>query len=410
MSKLRTNHTVIQKENVALPYAWMTVILCWSAVAVMSSLYVTIPLVPLFAKVFGKTLAEAALPGSIFSLGFAAGCLVYGGLSDRFGRKQVIVIGLLALTIISLSISLTSQYSVLVTLRLLQGLAAATFSPVALAYAVDMFPAEKRVTAIGFISTGFLVAGIAGQVFSIVISEQMGWNTVFRMLGILYAITFLIVLFSLPNPPSPQRGVRIWAAFSQLETVLRSYPLWLSYTVAFVLLMSFVSMYTVLGSYLGGPEFGLNSRQMLYVRSAGIIGMLLSPFAGKLAQKYGVHLILRTALILSILSLALMGMTHSLMTIVVLSVCFVSGIALSVPSLIAIVGQLGGAARAIAVSLYTFILFAGTSLAPMLSIRLMGNGGNQMTTFMLLAAVLSVGFIASLLIRSHQNDPLKRNA
>ncbi|MGV6937192.1 MFS transporter [Paenibacillus sp. CMM36] len=399
MSKLRTNHTVIQKENVALPYAWMTVILCWSAVAVMSSLYVTIPLVPLFAKVFGKTLAEAALPGSIFSLGFAAGCLVYGGLSNRFGRKQVIVIGLLALTIISLSISLTSQYSVLVTLRLLQGLAAATFSPVALAYAVDMFPAEKRVTAIGFISTGFLVAGIAGQVFSIVISEQMGWNTVFRMLGILYAITFLIVLFFLPKTPSPQRDVRIWAAFGQLETVLRSYPLWLSYTVAFVLLMSFVSMYTVLGNYLGGPEFGLNSRQMLYVRSAGIIGMLLSPFAGKLAQKYGVHLILRTALILSILSLALMGMTHSLMTIVVLSVCFVSGIALSVPSLIAIVGQLGGAARAIAVSLYTFILFAGTSLAPMLSIRLMGNGGNQMTTFMLLAAVLSVGFIASLLIR-----------
>lgn len=410
MSKLRTHHTVIQKGNVALPYAWMTVILCWSAVVVMSSLYVTIPLLPFFAKVFGKTLAEAALPGSIFSLGFAAGCLVYGGLSDRFGRKQVIVTGLLALTIISLSISLTSQYSVLVILRLLQGLAAATFSPVALAYAVDMFPAEKRVTAIGFISTGFLVAGIAGQVFSIVISEQMGWNTVFRMLGVLYAITFLIVLFFLPKPPPPQRGVRIWSAFSQLGTVLRSYPLWLTYTVAFVLLMSFVSMYTVLGSYLSGPEFGLNSRQMLYVRSAGIIGMLLSPFAGKLGQKFGVHNILRTALILAILSLALMGMTHSLIAIVVLSVCFVSGIALSVPSLIAIVGQLGGAARAIAVSLYTFVLFAGTSLAPTLSIRLMGNGSNQTTTFMMLATVLSLGFIASVLIRSHQNDPLKRDA
>lgn len=195
MSKLRTNDSVIQKENVALPYAWMTVILCWSAVVVMSSLYVTIPLVPLFAKVFGKTLAEAALPGSIFSLGFAAGCLIYGGLSDRFGRKQVIVAGLLALTILSLSLSLTNQYSVLVVLRLLQGLAAATFSPVALAYAVDMFPTEKRVTAIGFISTGFLVAGIAGQVFSIIISEQIGWNMVFRMLGVLYAITFLIVFF-----------------------------------------------------------------------------------------------------------------------------------------------------------------------------------------------------------------------
>lgn len=409
MSKLRTDHTAIQQKSVILPYAWMTVILCWSAVAVMSSLYVTIPLVPLFADVFGKTLAEAAIPGSIFSLGFAAGCLVYGGLSDRFGRKQIIVTGLFALTIISLCLGFTSQYPLLITLRLLQGLAAATFSPVALAYAVDMFPSEKRVTAIGFISTGFLVAGIAGQVFSIVISEHMGWNMVFRVLGVLYAITFLIVTFFLPKAPTPQRGVRIWASFSQLGTVLRSYPLWLSYTVAFVLLMSFVSMYTALGSYLSGPEFGLTSKQMLYVRSAGIVGMLLSPFAGKLARKFGVHLVLRTALMLSILSLVLMGLTHSLMAMLVLSVCFVSGIALSVPSLIALVGQLGGSARAIAVSLYTFILFAGTSLAPVLSIRLMGSGGNQMTTFMMLASVLFVGFIASLLIRQKQGHSLKRN-
>ncbi|MCC3380371.1 MFS transporter [Paenibacillus farraposensis] len=409
MNKLQTKSAVLPKENAALPYMWMIVILSWSAVVVMSSLYVTVPLLPLFADVFGKTPAEAALPGSIFSLGFAAGCLVYGRLSDRLGRKQVIAAGLLALMVISLCLGSASQYSVLVTLRLFQGLAAATFSPVALAYAVDMFPAEKRVTAIGFISTGFLVAGISGQVFSMVVSEHLGWHRVFLMLGVLYALTFLIVLFFLPKAPAAQGRVHIFAAFSQLGTVLRSYPLWLSYAVAFVLLMSFVSMYTVLGSYLGGPEFGLNSTQMLYVRSAGIIGMLVSPFAGKLAQKLGVQLILRAALALSILSLALMGMVHSLVAIIVLSVCFVSGIALSVPSLIAIVGQLGGSARAIAVSLYTFILFAGTSLAPMLSIRLMGKGGNQTATFLLLAAVLSVGFIAALFIRRKQNHALKRS-
>ncbi|MBE0340762.1 hypothetical protein E4V51_05570, partial [Paenibacillus sp. 28ISP30-2] len=84
-------------------------------------------------------------------------------------------------------------------------------------------------------------------------------------------------------------------------------------------------------------------------------------------------------------------------------VCFVRGICPGVPSLIAIGGPLGGSARAIAVSLYTFILFAGTSLAPVLSIRLMGSGGNQTTTFMMLASVLFVGFIASLLIRGKRS-------
>lgn len=58
MSKLRTHHTVIQKGNVALPYAWMTVILCWSAVVVMSSLYVTIPLLLSLLKYLEKRLLK----------------------------------------------------------------------------------------------------------------------------------------------------------------------------------------------------------------------------------------------------------------------------------------------------------------------------------------------------------------
>lgn len=63
--------------------------------ALMTSLYVTILLLPLFAENYGVSLAEAAATGSVFSLGFALGCLVYGVLSDKYGRKQVILSGLL---------------------------------------------------------------------------------------------------------------------------------------------------------------------------------------------------------------------------------------------------------------------------------------------------------------------------
>jgi predicted MFS family arabinose efflux permease len=366
--------------------------------AVMSSLYVTIPLLSIFADTYLISLTQAAATGSVFSLGFAIGCLIYGALSDQYGRKKIITIGLVALTFISFLLALADHFPLILALRGLQGAAAATFSPVALAYAVEMFPADKRVTAIGFISTGFLVAGIAGQVISSLISQAYGWNAVFYVLAAVYAATSLLVLRFLPKGEIQHAYISVWASLKRIGTVCTQKNLILSYLVALVLLMSFVSMYTVLGHYLSGPKFGLSTRDILYVRSAGVAGMLISPFAGNLAKRFGVRLVLRGGLGLAVIGLASMGLLSSLPLLIVMSVLFVTGIALAVPSLVSLVGQLGGKSRGIAVSVYTFILFAGTSLGPVLSIRLM-NLGSDSLTFVLLALILGIGFLAACLIR-----------
>ena len=65
-----------------------TGLLFWSGLIVMSSLYMTIPLIPTFSEAFHISAGEAAWAGSIFSIFFAAGCLLYGPLSERVGRKR----------------------------------------------------------------------------------------------------------------------------------------------------------------------------------------------------------------------------------------------------------------------------------------------------------------------------------
>ncbi|TBL81386.1 MFS transporter [Paenibacillus thalictri] len=376
----------------------MTVILCWSGMVVMSSLYVTIPLLSMFSDIFHITLTQAAVTGSVFSLGFAVGCLIYGAVSDKYGRKKVIVIGLVALALISLLLGTADQFLWIVALRAMQGAAAATFSPVALAYAVEMFPAEKRVTTIGFISTGFLVAGIAGQVISSLISLQFGWNAVFYVLAAVYIVTMVLVVCFLPKDGIHQTYAGIWAPFKQMGTVFTQKNLLLSYMIAFVLLMSFVSMYTLLGSYLSGPDFGLNNQDILYVRAIGVLGMLVSPYAGRLARRFGVRTVLRGGLGLAMVSLALLGVFSSLPLVIGMSLIFVAGIAIAVPSLISVVGESGGKSRGIAVSVYTFILFTGTSLGPIISINLM-KLGSYLAAFCLLGLVLGIGFLAACLIR-----------
>lgn len=378
-------------------YPLMTAILCWTGMVVMTSLYVTIPLIPMFAELYRVTLTQAAVTGSVFSIGFAVGCLLYGAISDKYGRKQVIFIGMIALALITLLLGSVEQFSWVIVLRGLQGAAAASFSPVALAYAVEMFPAEKRVTAIGFISTGFLVAGIIGQVFSSWVSQVYSWHHVFYFLAAVYGITSLIVFRFLPKGESKQAHTSILEPLKQIKHVFRQKNLLLTYLIALVLLMSFVSMYTVLGSYLSGPDFGMNAQEMIYIRAAGVFGMLISPLAGKLTQRYRVRSLLRFALAVAIVGLAAMGLTTSLPLLIAISVVFVAGIALAVPSLVALVGQLGGKSRGIAVSVYTFILFAGTSLGPIISIRFMEVGGYTQT-FFLLALILTLGLVAASLI------------
>ncbi len=388
----------ISTSLVTPKYSIMTAVLCWAGLIVMSSLYVTIPLIPVFSDLFAVTATQAAATSSIFSLGFAAGCLIYGALSDKFGRKRIIFIGLIALTLISLLLGMVHSFVWLVVLRGLQGAAAASFSPVALAYAVEMFPAHKRVTTIGFISTGFLVAGIVGQVLSGYVSEHYDWNTIFYLLSILYAVTTLLVLKFLPKGTVQSAGSSLLAPFKNIGKVLVQKNLLLAYLAAFVLLMSFVSMSTLLGIYLGGTAFELDKQEILYIRSFGIVGMLLSPFAGKLSERFGTLVVLRVSLCIAIAGLASLGLMPSLASIVVMSILFTAGIALAVPSLISLVGKLGGKARGIAVSVYTFILFAGTSLGPVISFQFLKTNSFPLA-FILLALVLGIGLLAACLIR-----------
>lgn len=132
-------------------YNLITVILFWCGLFVVSSLYMTIPLTAVFSGEFEVSTAQAAWTGSSFSFCYAISFLFFGPLSDRYGRKQIILIGLIALAVISLVIGFANNLPLLITLRGIQGIAAAAFAPTALAYVVEIFPVEKRVTTIGFL-------------------------------------------------------------------------------------------------------------------------------------------------------------------------------------------------------------------------------------------------------------------
>lgn len=138
--------------------------------------------------------------------------------------------------------------------------------------------------------------------------------------------------------------------------------------------MSFVGMYTMLGAYVSWAPFELKPGQILLVRAFGVLGMILSPFAGKLAKRLGTRAVLRSGLLMAIVGMAALGLISNLPLLVVMTIVFVAGIAIAVPSLVSLVGSLSGNLRGIAVSMYTFILFAGTSIGPVLALQFIRAG------------------------------------
>jgi len=375
-------------------YRLMTANLFSGALLVLSALYFTVPIIQVLGQEFSVSTSTAAWAGTAFSAFFAIGCLIYGPLSTRLGRKRVMVAGLIGLALATGLTFFTDSFAMLLILRCLQGATASTFSPVALTYAGEMFPPSKRVTVIGFISTGFLMSGIFGQVSASVLTYWSGWESLFLVFGCLYALLALCFVMFLPE--APKAAVR--AQQKATGSLLSNRSLLLCYIVTITVLLCFVGTYSALEFHLSEPPFSLQFSEIVTIRAVGIDGMLLCPFAGRLCGRFGMPAILRTGLATSVLSLILLGFVKQELAYAVVSVFFVSGIALIVPSLIALIGELGGSKRALATSLYTFILFIGASLGPITAIAVIELEWS-LSVYHIFAGLFLISLLCSLFVR-----------
>jgi MFS transporter, YNFM family, putative membrane transport protein len=381
-----------------LNYSLMTIILFWCGLIVMSSMYLTIPLISIYTDTLNISPGLAAWTSSIFCIFFALGCLVYGPLSDRYGRKKIILIGIAMLTAITPLVGLFDNIYWILTIRAFQGAVAAAFSPVALAYIPEMFPDDKKLTATGFIVTGFLMAGIVGQVISGLINQYLSWNYVFYIMGVIYLITLLLVIFLLPNDNLPRLKSSVIDAIERMVSLFKIKSLILCYAVDVMFLMAMMCMYSSLGYYLSGPQFGLSSQEILYVRAAGIFGIIFAATSGIFVKKFGLFNILIGGLLIAALSLISLAFINNIYILVLLSVIFVAGIAITAPALITIISQLGGQARGAALSLHTVILFIGAGLGPIIAITLLDTGINYLP-YLVMGLVLIIGVGLSLIIK-----------
>lgn len=253
----------------------------------------------------------------------------------------------------------------LAVLRGVQGAMASSFAPVALAYLAEATPPRRRATAIGAMSTAFLVAGIAGQVLASALSLTLGWQWVFILSGITLALCLIGIAVAVTEPTrhaviSASLGRR----FAAVGKVAARPSVLLLSLAHLTLLLSFVGMYTGLGPHLS--DLGLDSSQVIWLRFVGLPGMFASLFAGALAKRIGGAGVARAGFALAAIGLLLeAALSASLIGTALASLVFVTGVALAVPAMITLFGETAVPNLAGGMALNGFVLFLGASIGPL---------------------------------------------
>jgi len=350
----------------------LLLILC--ALAVVSQLYVPLPVLPQLAHVLHVTPGVAAGVVSAFGLAYAAGFLIFGPLSDRLGRRRVMAWGLFALALISAALAWTDSAPILMAGRALQGLAAAAFPPVVIAWLAERGTVRQRTWGVAWVSTAFLCAGLLGQIYGGTVAARWGLGVAMLPLALVYGCTAAALALTpadggqMSAPPSagePACRSRV----RPLARLLSDAQLRRVYASALLLLMCFVAFYLTLDAH-AAAALRAHGITPLMARGIALPGFLAPLAVALVMPRIGARRMVVIGLSAACAGLVLClwaGIEH-VYSLLAASVLFVAGIGISVPSLITRVAALAPApVRGLAVALYTFVLFVGASFGPWLA-------------------------------------------
>jgi len=279
------------------------------------------PLLPAIRADFGKSPSEAGLLFTGYSVCAGLFVLLWGPLSDAFGRKQGLLNGLVLFLAGSSVSFLAGSYPALMTGRMVTGIGAGMLSLNAIAYAADYFPYAKRGWAMGSIFSSYFAALIFGVPLGSWLGERFGWNSVFGAMGGASLLLTVGAGLMLPLLPSKRAAggettfseyLRRYGSFVKERTSLSALAGSFFASAATTGFLAFLGVWLHDSFGISGSSIGL-----VFLISGGA-ALLASPLAGSVADRIGKRfqfIASSVALMLLLLTLPLMSWGSALFVV-----------------------------------------------------------------------------------------------
>ncbi|MFY9610552.1 MAG: MFS transporter [Blastocatellia bacterium] len=249
------------------------------------------PLLPLIAGEFNLDVGRVGgLMIPAYALAAASAALLVGPLSDKFGRRNFLLLACILFCLSLLSVFLIRDARLLAATRVFTGLASGTFSTCSIAYVANFFPYNRRGTAMSVVQAGYFAALVVGVPVASVLAQWLGWRTSFAFFGALAIVAFALVLFLLPEDRhliQEDLSTGVARRFDNIRIVIETRERVAGIVAAFLVSAGFVGFFSYLGSWLQ-KSLGLKTREVgfffIIVGVASLIGALA---AGPVADRFG---------------------------------------------------------------------------------------------------------------------------
>ena len=370
--------------------------------------YMIAPLIPKLTSVFHVSAHMIGIAIPVYMIPYGAATLFYGILSDRVGRRPIILGSLAVFGLLTILTALAQSAGQLILWRLLTGVGASGVVPIGLALVGDLFPYEKRGRALGWLF-GAMAGGMAfGSTFGVLLEPILGWQGLFLGVGVL-GLACLALLLRQRDLLGQQRHVAHTSASAVLKTYGKLLAGWRgarTYTYVLVNAIFHSGVYTWLGLYFAERyrlgEIGIGLALLGY----GVPGFVLGPIIGRTADRWGRRRLIPAGLGIA----ALAGVTLTFSTPVLLAGLMVTvlslGYDMTQPLLAAIVTTLDRERGGQAMGLNVFALFTGFGLGSLIFGGLLNRGFPRV--FLIFSTVQFIAALAAVpLYRSEKNSGMK---
>lgn len=169
----------------------------------MVGLTLVLPLLPYYATEFGANALVVGLLISSFSLAQLVCAPMWGGISDRYGRRPAILFGLLTTAVAYVVFAYARSVPLLLLSRVVQGVGGGTIGVVH-AYVADAIEPEQRTKALGWLSAVTSLGAVAGPAFGSLVDQMAGRSAPGLAAAVLAAVTAVFAWRFLPET----RGMR----------------------------------------------------------------------------------------------------------------------------------------------------------------------------------------------------------
>ncbi|MBA4538725.1 MFS transporter [Bacillus aquiflavi] len=341
----------------ALPILFLVMFL------VMVGFGIIIPVLPFYAEKIGASPTELGLLMAVYSLMQLIFAPMWGRISDRIGRKPVIMIGIAGLALSFFLMAISNQLWMLFAARIIGGFLSSANMPTTMAYVADITTPEDRGKGMGIIGAavglGFIFGPAIGGIFS-----ESSLTTPFYLAGASSLITFFLVMFLLKESLSKE---------SRHQAVTKKRSMWKAFTgpasILFILQL-FISL-SLSGleatfAYYAAEKANIGTKQLGYIfMIMGLAGAFVQGgLVGKMTKKYGEGNVIQVGIIISAIGFGLILLVNNFTTAAIFLTIFGIGNGVIRPSVSALLTKTSTAGHGSATGLLSSFDSLGRIVGP----------------------------------------------